>query len=68
MIPGLWDAHIHFSFIKEMAPNMLDLFLAYGITSVRDTGGDINFVNTWKEKSSSQPYRCSKSNGSWATS
>ena len=20
MIPGLWDAHIHFSFIKEMAP------------------------------------------------
>ena len=49
MIPGLWDAHIHFSFIKEMAPNMLDLFLAYGITSVRDTGGDINFVNTWKE-------------------
>ena len=45
MIPGLWDAHIHFSFIKEMAPDMLDLFLAYGITSVRDTGGDINFVN-----------------------
>ena len=37
MIPGLWDAHIHFSFIKEMAPSMLDLFLAYGITSVRDT-------------------------------
>ena len=55
MIPGLWDAHIHFSFIKEMAPNMLDLFLAYGITSVRDTGGDINFVNTWKEKSLANP-------------
>ena len=55
MIPGLWDAHIHFSFIKEMAPNMLDLFLAYGITSVRDTGGDINFVNIWKEKSLANP-------------
>ena len=55
MIPGLWDAHIHFSFIKEMAPNMLDLFLAYGITSVRDTGGDINFVNTWKEISLANP-------------
>ena len=46
MIPGLWDAHIHFSFIKEMAPNMLDLFLAYGITSVRDTGGDICLLYT----------------------
>ena len=55
MIPGLWDAHIHFSFIKEMAPNMLDLFLAYGITSVRDTGGDIDFVNTWKEISLANP-------------
>ena len=55
MIPGLWDAHIHFSFIKEMAPNMLDLFLAFGVTSVRDTGGDINFVNTWKEKSLANP-------------
>ena len=41
MIPGLWDAHIHFSFIKEMAPNMLDLFLAYGITSVREIQGEI---------------------------
>ena len=50
LIPGLWDTHVHFSFMEELAPRMLDLFLAYGITSVRDTGGDVNFVNQWKQK------------------
>jgi hypothetical protein len=34
---------------------MLDLFLAYGITSVRDTGGDIDFVNKWKNKALENP-------------
>ena len=23
MIPGLWDAHVHFSYIEELAPKML---------------------------------------------
>jgi len=55
MIPGLWDAHVHFSFIEELAPSMFDLFIAYGITSVRDTGGDITFVNQWKQKSLADP-------------
>ncbi|MEP0987929.1 amidohydrolase family protein [Ekhidna sp.] len=55
MIPGLWDAHVHFSYIEEMASSMPDLFLAFGVTSVRDTGGDITFVNQWKEKSLANP-------------
>ncbi|MRX64708.1 amidohydrolase family protein [Maribacter luteus] len=55
MIPGLWDAHMHFSYIKEMAPHMFNLFLANGITSVRDTGGDISFVNKWKQLSLANP-------------
>lgn len=55
MIPGLWDTHVHFSYIEELAPSMLDLFLAYGITSVRDTGGDIDFVNKWKKESLANP-------------
>ena len=53
IIPGLWDAHIHFAFLEELAPNMLDLFLGYGITSVRDTGGQIEFVKKWKDKANS---------------
>lgn len=55
LIPGLWDAHIHFAYIEELAPRMFDLFLAYGVTSVRDTGGKIDFVKHWKERALSSP-------------
>ncbi|GAB5552018.1 MAG: amidohydrolase family protein [Saprospiraceae bacterium] len=55
LIPGLWDAHVHFAYIEEMAPVMFDLFLAYGITSVRDTGGEIDFVKQWKDKAQADP-------------
>jgi len=55
MIPGLWDAHVHFAYIEELAPKMFDLFLAYGVTSVRDTGGEFNFVNKWKHLSQKDP-------------
>lgn len=55
MIPGLWDAHVHFSYIEELAPRMLDLFLVFGVTSVRDTGGRFDFVKKWKEQSLANP-------------
>ncbi|MEE9362973.1 MAG: amidohydrolase family protein [Cellulophaga sp.] len=55
LIPGLWDAHVHFSYIEELAPRMFDMFLTYGVTSVRDTGGRIDFMKKWKEKSVAQP-------------
>ena len=54
-IPGLWDAHVHFSYDKEIAPAMLPLFLANGITYVRDTGGPINKVRYWKAVAKSDP-------------
>lgn len=44
LMPGLWDMHVHFrggdTLIAENK-ELLSLFLAYGITSVRDAGGDI---------------------------
>ncbi len=55
LIPGLWDAHVHFAYIEEMAPSMFDLFLAHGITSVRDTGGKVDFVKLWKDKAVADP-------------
>ena len=55
LIPGLWDAHIHFGYIEELAPRMFDLFLLYGITSVRDTGGEIMFVKKWKDLATANP-------------
>ena len=55
MIPGLWDAHVHFAYIENLAPAMFDLFLAHGVTSVRDTGGRIEFVRAWKERALEDP-------------
>ena len=39
VIPGLWDAHVHLTFIPEIDhKTYYDLFLDNGITSIRDTG------------------------------
>ena len=56
LIPGLWDAHVHFAFEESLAESMSDLFLAFGVTSVRDTGGEIDFVNKFKYESENNPY------------
>ncbi len=39
LIPGLWDMHVHITYESALTKPMPDLFLDYGITSVRDTGG-----------------------------
>ena len=39
LIPGLWDFHVHLSFDERLTDDMPALFLSYGVTSVRDTGG-----------------------------
>lgn len=57
LIPGLWDSHIHFDYIAALAPSMFDLFLAYGITSVRDTGGRIEFLKMWKDAALANPTK-----------
>ena len=39
IIPGLWDAHVHLTFVPELDyKTAYNLFLANGITSIRDTG------------------------------
>ena len=55
LIPGLWDAHIHYAFETSLAKKMNDLFLSHGVTSVRDTGGPIDFVLPFKEHSLQNP-------------
>jgi len=54
VMPGLWDNHVHFrggdSLIAENK-NLLPLFLAYGVTTVRDAGGDITpSVLKWRSQ------------------
>ncbi len=39
LIPGLWDFHVHLTYDDRFTQTMPALFLSYGITSVRDTGG-----------------------------
>lgn len=51
LIPGLWDAHVHLSYEEDLSPAMFSLFLVNGVTSIRDTGGQLDLVMPWKEKS-----------------
>ncbi len=41
--------------MEDLAPSMFYLFLGYGITSVRDTGGKMDFVKMWKDKALANP-------------
>ncbi len=54
LMPGLWDMHVHFrggDTLVEENKNFLPLFLAHGITTVRDAGGDITpSVLEWREQ------------------
>lgn len=55
LIPGLWDTHVHFAYMEELAPRMFDLFLLYGVTSVRDTGGKLEFVLPYRDQAKRDP-------------
>ena len=46
LIPGLWDMHVHLSMIGRSA---LGLFLANGVTGVRDMGGNPGSVLGWRD-------------------
>ncbi|CAN5238288.1 hypothetical protein BH23BAC1_BH23BAC1_51130 [soil metagenome] len=47
LIPGLWDMHVHLDMVGEAS---MPLFLNYGITGVRDMGGDINVIKKYKKQ------------------
>ena len=55
LIPGLWDAHVHLTFTPELEDVMFPLFLANGITSVRDTGGLTEKVLPWQQRARANP-------------
>ncbi len=63
LIPGLWDAHVHLSFwdepegeastadsetVKNDYGEVLGRLVAWGITSVRDMGGDLEAIDDWR--------------------
>ena len=44
VIPGLWDMHVHLWYKEHQFP----MFLAWGVTGVRDMGSDLAQVNRWR--------------------
>lgn len=52
-IPGLWDMHVHFGGgekLIEENKNLLPLYVAHGITAVRDAAGDLSSsVFEWRD-------------------
>jgi imidazolonepropionase-like amidohydrolase len=56
VLPGLWDNHVHFGGADYIDENeqLLPLYLAYGVTAVRDAAGDIApEVLKWRDEISS---------------
>lgn len=47
LIPGLWDAHVH---LTKAGVLSLPLFVANGVTGVRDMGSDFREVVKWRSQ------------------
>ena len=53
LIPGLWDMHVHIVFgdwFPQAREVTLPLFLANGITGVRDMGSDLEVLQQWRKE------------------
>jgi imidazolonepropionase-like amidohydrolase len=53
LIPGLWDMHVHIVFgnwFPQARDITLPLFIANGITGVRDMGSDLDVLQQWRRE------------------
>lgn len=48
LIPGLWDMHVHLEISGKDAS--LPMYIAYGVTGLRDMGGNIDLINRWRQQ------------------
>ena len=46
LIPGLWDMHVHTT--GPDAGALLPIYVAHGVTGIRDMGADLDEINTWR--------------------
>ena len=46
LIPGLWDMHVHFKEVERTFP----MFIANGVTGVRNVGGDLDQLVKWRSE------------------
>src|SRR4030095_15981312 len=47
LVPGFWDSHVHLTLAGESS---LQLFIANGVTGVRDMVGDPAMLRDWKDR------------------
>jgi imidazolonepropionase-like amidohydrolase len=53
LIPGLWDMHVHMVFgdwFPQSREIALPLFVANGVTGVRDMGGELDVLQQWRRE------------------
>jgi imidazolonepropionase-like amidohydrolase len=53
VIPGLWDMHVHLVFgdwFPDAQEISLPLFVAHGVTGVRDMGSELDIVQGWRNE------------------
>jgi imidazolonepropionase-like amidohydrolase len=53
LIPGLWDMHVHLMFgdwFPRSREINLPLFIANGVTGVRDMGSELDVVQNWRNE------------------
>src|SRR6202790_2429139 len=53
LIPGLWDMHVHLDFgdwFPDAQDISLPLFVANGVTGVRDMGSELDIVQSWRNE------------------
>jgi imidazolonepropionase-like amidohydrolase len=53
LIPGLWDMHVHMVFgdwFPQGKEVTLPLFIANGVTGVRDMGGELEVLQKWRKE------------------
>ncbi|NRB46595.1 MAG: amidohydrolase family protein [Saprospiraceae bacterium] len=55
LIPGLWDAHVHLTYDEDIGPSMFKLFMVNGVTSIRDTGGQLDLMQPYREEAQANP-------------
>lgn len=53
LVPGLWDMHVHLVFgdwFPDAKDISLPLFIANGVTGVRDMGSELQIVQAWRNE------------------
>jgi len=53
--PGFWDMHIHTCWKDNLDRSVFPVLLNYGITGVRDMGGSLRILNSFRQKSKNKP-------------